>query len=245
MQPDTVIIIPSRLGSERLSQKPLQRIGNLTMIEHVLASIEKLGYPVYVATDADLIAEVVREAGGEVIMTDPACASGTDRVYQALQRIPDSQNIKYVINLQGDMPFVESGTLLEVINELRRGEYKIVTPVVKAPFEVAQSDSNVKVVVSNNNKALYFSRRMVPYGENADYLCHVGIYGFTREVLAEFVNLPPSELEKKERLEQLRALENGIEIGICYVQDYPISVDTQEDLDKAIVAFNKKSFNFV
>jgi 3-deoxy-manno-octulosonate cytidylyltransferase (CMP-KDO synthetase) len=240
MYEDTIVIIPSRLGSARLKEKPLKKIGDKTMIEHVLSNVAGAGIPSYVATDSELIAEVVQRAGGKVIMTDPSCQSGTDRVYQAMQKIDAIDKVKYVINLQGDMPFVNPKILVSVIGMLRNSDYKIVTPVVKISPKIAASDSNVKVVLDSNHRALYFSRSLIPHGQNKDYWGHIGIYGFHKDVLTKFVSLEQSELEKAERLEQLRAIENGIDIGVCYASDYPISVDTQEDLDKAIVEYNSK-----
>lgn len=241
MYKNTVVIIPSRLGSQRLSEKPLKQIGNKKMIEHVIDRAKESGIEaIYVATDSEKIAEVVRATGVHVIMTDPSLPSGTDRVHDAFTRIEGREKINYVINLQGDMPFVDPKILSSVVEKLEGGQFDIVTPVVKAPASVAQSNSNVKVVKDLSDKALYFSRSLIPHGQEGDYLCHIGIYGFEKNTLAKFVSLPPSELEKTEKLEQLRAMENGIEIGLCYADKYPISVDTQEDLDKAIIEFNSR-----
>lgn len=243
MHSDVVIIIPSRIGSERLAQKPLATIGNIAMIEHVVNQIQKTGLEnVYVATDSSLIADTVSAFGAKYIMTKAECASGTDRVYEAFRTLSDD-NIRYVINVQGDMPFVDPKAILEVIKYLKSSEYGIITPVTKVALDAAEGSSNVKVVVarasedSKLDKALYFSRSLIPYGAD-EFLYHVGIYGFSKNTLAKFVNLPHSNLEKTEKLEQLRALENNIDIGVCYVDNIPISVDTIEDLNKAIDFYN-------
>lgn len=244
MHSDVVIIIPSRIGSERLAQKPLATIGNITMIEHVVNQIQKTGLKnVYVATDSSLIADKVSTFGAKYIMTRSECASGTDRVYEAFRTLSDD-NIKYVVNVQGDMPFVDPDAILEVIKHLKNSEYGIITPVTQVTLNAADGSSNVKVVVARNSadskvdKALYFSRSLIPHGAD-EFLYHIGIYGFEINTLAKFVNLPTSNLEKTEKLEQLRAIENNIDIGVCYVDNVPISVDTIEDLNKAIDFYNK------
>lgn len=241
MHSDVAIIIPSRLGSVRLSNKPLQNIGNLSMILHVLKQVKLTGLEnIFVATDSELIAETVTNYGGQFILTKPECASGTDRVYEAFQEIPHNQNIKYVLNVQGDMPFVEPESILAVIENLKNSDYDIITPVAEVDLETADSASNVKAIIDNRNKALYFSRSLIPHGASK-FLYHIGIYGFRKDALNKFVKLPPSLLELSEKLEQLRALQNDMSIGVCHVTNIPISVDTQEDLDKAI-AFYKTNY---
>ena len=235
---DVAIIIPSRLGSERLKQKPLQLIGDKSMIAHVVNQVQATGLKnIYVATDSELVANEVIAAGGKYIMTNTDCSSGTDRVYEALQNLDHQQQLKYVINVQGDMPFIEASVILNVIACLKKSQYGIITPVVKVGIDVASSSSNVKVVVDNHDKALYFSRSMIPFGA-IEFLYHIGIYGFHKDTLEKFVKLPQSALEIQEKLEQLRALQHDIDIGICYVDDIPISVDTIDDLNKAIEHYN-------
>lgn len=234
MHSNVAIIIPSRLGSVRLEKKPLQKIGPMSMIEHVLSQVQRTGLKnVFVATDSEEIAERVLNIGGQVILTSPDCQSGTDRVYDALNSIVDNQNIEYVVNVQGDMPFVEPESIITVIESLKSGTHDIMTPVAKVGIEIANSNSNVKVITDHNDKALYFSRSLIPHGAS-EFLYHVGIYGFRKAALAKFMSFPPSSLELSEKLEQLRALQNNMSIGVCYVDNIPISVDTQDDLDKAI-----------
>lgn len=234
MHSDVAIIIPSRLGSTRLENKPLKTIGSMSMIEHVLSQVQRTGLNnIFVATDSEEIAEKVINIGGQVIFTSPDCNSGTDRVYDALNKIANKNNIEYIINVQGDMPFVEPESIISIIASLKSGTYDIMTPVVKVDIETANSPSNVKVIVDHNDKALYFSRSLIPHGAS-EFLYHVGIYGFRKTALEKFINLPPSSLEISEKLEQLRALQNNMSIGVCYVDNIPISVDTQDDLDNAI-----------
>lgn len=237
MYSDVAIIIPSRLGSERLFQKPLKLIGNYTMIEHMVRQVKKTEVEnIFVATDSELIAEKVVESGGRYIMTSPNCLSGTDRVYEAVQALSNDR-IEYVINVQGDMPFIEPEAILSVIGKLKNSNFGIVTPVTKVDINLAQSESNVKVVVDNQSRALYFSRSPIPHFAK-EFLYHIGVYGFRKNYLESFMKLPQSFLEKNENLEQLRAIENNMDIGICYVEDVPISVDTSEDLNKAIEFYN-------
>ena len=233
MYSDVIVIIPSRLSSERLPRKPLAEIGDMTMIEHVATRVLASGIEnVYVATDSDEIAKVISARNIKVIMTDSSCPTGTDRVYQAFQSLRENKNIKYIINIQGDMPFIDSVSIVKIIDELRKNRFDIITPVAKVGRDIADNLSNAKVVVGINNQALYFSRSLIPYGAE-EYLYHVGIYGFKKEALTKFVNLTHSKYERVEKLEQLRALENGMTIGICYSDAVPISVDTEEDLAKA------------
>lgn len=239
MHSDVAIIIPSRLDSVRLIKKPLQTIGNISMIEHVLRQVHATGLKnIFVATDSRAIAQKVTNYGGQFILTKPHCPSGTDRVYEAFQCIHDNHNIDYILNVQGDMPFIEPETIITVIENLKKSNYEIVTPVAKIDRQLASSNSNVKVVTDSNNRALYFSRSLIPHGAS-EFLYHIGIYGFRKTALKKFVTLPPSSLEQSEKLEQLRALENNMSIGICYVNNIPISVDTEEDLNQAIAFYQR------
>lgn len=243
MHEDVAIIIPSRLGSTRLLEKPLQLIGNRTMIEHVISSVMSAGIEnTYVATDSKAIIDKVVSNGGKYIFVDDECNTGTDRVYKAFLKIPGAEKINYVLNVQGDMPFVKPQVIIDVIERLKNSNYDILTPVVKVGLDVVAGDSNVKVVVGSNERALYFSRSLIPYGAK-EFLYHVGIYGFRKASLDAFVKLPQSDLEKSEKLEQLRALENNMQIGVCYTDEIPISVDTSEDLNKAIEFYYNSHHN--
>ncbi len=241
MHSDVAIIISSRLDSVRLPQKPLRFIGEVSMIEHVLRQVHLTTLKnIYVATDSEAIAEKVTDCGGQFILTTQECQSGTDRVCEAFQLIPDNQHINYILNVQGDMPFVEPKSIIKVIESLKSSHYDIMTPVVKVGIDIVNSPSKVTVVTGHNDKALYFSRSLIPHGAE-EFLCHVGIYGFRKEALTKFRNLPTSTLELIEKLEQLRALQNDMSIGVCYVDNIPISVDTAEDLNKAIEFYQSMS----
>ena len=233
MYSDAVVIIPARIASARLENKPLQMIGNKTMIEHVVSRVSRIEVAgVFVATDSEEIFSLVTSKGFSAIMTDKNCLTGTDRVYEAFKKLPHSTAIKYVINVQGDMPFIDEAIIPKIIEGLKTGRFDIMTSVVKVGKDIAGSPSNLKVVIDKNNKALYFSRSLVPSGAS-EFLYHVGIYGFKAPLLEKFVLLEQSENEKSENLEQLRALDNGMTIGVCYSNEIPISVDTKEDLAKA------------
>lgn len=237
MHSDFVVIIPARINSTRLKNKPLQLIDNYSIIEHMILNLQGSIPNIYIATDSEIIANKVTHYDVKCIMTDPNCPSGSDRVYEAFQLISKTQQFNYIINIQGDMPFLSSASIFKVIEDLKKNIYGIVTPVVKVGIDLADSESNVKVVVDRHNKALYFSRSLIPYGAK-EFLYHVGIYGFTSSALKQFITLPQSDLEIYENLEQLRAIANQIPIGVCYIDDIPISIDTPNDLKKAI-AFNK------
>lgn len=231
---DVAIIIPSRLSSTRLKQKPLQLIGSITLIERVFKQVNQANLEhTYVATDSEEIANIIKKVGGKVIFTDSAIPTGTDRTYEAFKLIPNNQNINYIVNVQGDMPFIEPSSILKIIEYLKNSEYDIVTPVVKVDRESVEASSNVTVAVDSAGKALYFSRSLIPNGAE-EFLYHVGMYGFRKNALEKFVSLKLTFLEKTERLEQLRVLENGMTIGTCLVENVPISVDTEEDLKKAV-----------
>ncbi|WP_064428810.1 3-deoxy-manno-octulosonate cytidylyltransferase [Rickettsia sp. Tenjiku01] len=231
---DVAIIIPSRLNSTRLKQKPLQLIGSITLIERVFTQVNQAGLEhTYVATDSEEIASVITKVGGKVIFTDSAIPTGTDRTYEAFKLIPNNQNINYIVNVQGDMPFIEPSSILKIIEYLKNSKYDIVTPIVKVDRESVTASSNVTVAVDSAGTALYFLRSLIPNGAE-EFLYHVGMYGFRKNSLEKFVSLKPTFLEKTERLEQLRVLENGMTIGTCLVENVPISVDTEEDLKKAV-----------
>ena len=233
MYSDVVVIIPARIASTRLERKPLQMIGSKTMIEHVVSRVNKIkGIIVIVATDSEEIFSHIKERGFSAVMTSKNCLTGTDRIYEAFKNLPNRDKIKYIINVQGDMPFIDVSVISGIIKGLKNNSFDIMTSVVKVGKDIAAFASNVKVVIDKNNKALYFSRSLVPNGAS-EFLYHVGIYGFGVEILKKFVLLKQSENEKAESLEQLRALDNGMTIGVCYSKEIPISVDTKEDLEKA------------
>lgn len=233
-----IILIPARLGSTRLPGKVLADIAGEPMIVHVLrrALASGLG-PVAVACGEPEVAAAIRAAGGQAILTDPDLPSGSDRIFAALQEIDPAGEYQAIINLQGDLPAIAPDYLAQVLRPLAAG-YDIGTLVapVTTPEE-AQASSVVKCVCAFTSPsevvpALYFSRNAVPSGEGPLWH-HIGIYAYRREALAKFVSLPPSPLETREKLEQLRALEAGLRIGVAQVPEAPFGVDTQADLDHA------------
>ncbi len=234
-----IVIIPARLAATRLPGKPLALIGGVPMIVHVLRrAVEADIGPVAVACGDASIAEAVRAAGGRAEMTDPGLPSGSDRVHAALARIDLAGEHDVVINLQGDLPDLPPAHLRAVLAPLADLACDIATlaaPVTTA--EEAAAPSVVKAVCAfapgaNMARALYFSRAAVPAGEGPLWH-HIGIYAYRRAALARFVALPPSPLELRERLEQLRALEAGMIVGVARVDHAPFGVDTPEDLARA------------
>lgn len=236
----TAVLVPARLASTRLPDKPLAPIAGEPMIVHVWrrAVAAKVG-PVFVACAEEAIADVVRRAGGEAILTDPALPSGTDRIRAALQEIDPERRFERVINLQGDLPTLGPAALGHVLEPLDAlgSDIGTLANATTDPEEIA--DPNVvKAVISFDRerpllgRALYFTRASAPSGEGPAWH-HIGIYAFRRDVLERFAALPPSPLEQRERLEQLRALENGMHIGVRLVETVPFGVDTPADLEKA------------
>ena len=239
-----IILIPARMGSTRLPNKVLADIGGLPMIVHVLRRAQEAALgPVAVACGEVEIVEAVRAAGGQAVLTDPELPSGSDRIFAALNAIDgagkDGEG-KYdvVINLQGDLPSIEPGYLRRVITPLEDPNVDIATlvaPVTSA--EEAAAPSVVKCVCAfvggqESAPALYFSRNPVPSGDGPLWH-HIGIYAYRRTALARFVALPPSPLELREKLEQLRALEAGMRIAAARVPFAPFGVDTPADLEHA------------
>ncbi|CAO5682890.1 MAG: 3-deoxy-manno-octulosonate cytidylyltransferase [Holosporales bacterium] len=232
----TIIVIPSRLNAERLPNKPLALIGDKPMVQWVFENAQKAHVgEVVVATCCEEIARVIQKIGGKAILTDPNLPSGTDRVYHALKKI--NKHYDKVINVQGDLPFVNPIHIQKVVETFQPDSdiTSICAPIVD-PLEIT-SASVVKPVLSFINqhlaKALYFSRSAVPYGVDV-YYHHIGVYGYRFSALEKFVNLAPSKLERQEKLEQLRALENGMTIHMGFVDTPPIAIDTKDDLQKAI-----------
>lgn len=234
-----LIVIPARLAATRLPGKPLARIGNAPMIVHVMrrALEAELG-EVIVACDAQEIASAVREAGGTAILTNPAHPSGSDRIWEAVQTHDPKAEYDIIINLQGDVPTLEPRLLHALLEPLADASVDIST--LATVITRADEHSNpavVKAIISQVEgatfaRALYFTRATAPSGDGPRYH-HIGVYGYRRAALEKFVALPPSPLEKREKLEQLRALENGLRIGVAVVDTVPLGVDTPEDLARA------------
>ena len=241
-----VIVIPARMASTRLPGKPLCDINGQPMIVHVLRRAEEANIgPVIVAVADEILAEVVIAAGGNVVMTEPDLPSGSDRVWQAVEKIDPSRKYNFVINLQGDLPAIDPKIIRAIINPMQilGCEISTLASEIKEKQDCNDKDT-VKVVISfqDPNKlgsALYFSRVQIPFGQGPIYH-HIGVYGYTRDALEKFICLPTSVLEKREKLEQLRALEAGIRIGVEVVDTIPDGVDTSADLDRVRIRLKPK-----
>jgi 3-deoxy-manno-octulosonate cytidylyltransferase (CMP-KDO synthetase) len=234
-----IILIPARLASTRLPNKPLADIAGLPMIVHVLnrAREAALG-PIAIACADRPIAEAIIAAGGRAILTDPALPSGSDRIHAALQILDPDGAHDIIINLQGDLPGIPPDFLATVLRPLASPRFDIATLVapITTPEEAA-SPSVVKCACAfapgeTIAPALYFSRNKIPSGDGPLWH-HIGIYAYRRAALEKFVSLPESPLEAREKLEQLRALEAGLTIGAAQVAFAPFGVDTPADLEHA------------
>ena len=233
-----LILIPARMASTRLPGKPLADIGGRPMIVHVAARASESGVGrVVVATDAPAIFEAVRNNGFEAVMTRADHESGSDRIFEALQRLDPNRNVDVVVNVQGDLPTVEPGVIRSALAPLEEAAVDIATLGVEIVRDEEKTNPNVvKIVGSPLNesrlRALYFTRASAPAGEGPLYH-HVGLYAYRRAALERFVSLAPSYLERREKLEQLRALEAGMRIDVEIVRSVPLGVDTQDDLERA------------
>ncbi|MGB7546784.1 MAG: 3-deoxy-manno-octulosonate cytidylyltransferase [Terracidiphilus sp.] len=228
-------VIPARLGSTRLSRKVLRPIAGRPMVEWVWRAAQASGLmdPVVVATDSDEVAEVCRARGIPVAMTSPECPSGSDRVREAARQI----DADIYVNIQGDEPTLTPEFFRPLLELFDRPEVEVATLAVPcAPEEIANPNA-VKVVTALDGRALYFSRATIPFDRDgagfAGYRKHLGIYAYRKAALERFAALPPSPLERTERLEQLRLLENGIAIYVAEAPGDTIGVDTEEDLARA------------
>ncbi len=236
---EPLIIIPARLGATRLPGKPLADIHGEPMIVHVWRRVmEAKAGAVFVATDSDEIADVVKRAGGAAVMTGGHHESGSDRVFEAANIVDPSGAASIVVNVQGDMPTLKPDVVAASLEPLADPAVHIATvaALIHEPSECLDP-AVVKIVPTtfsqpNIFRAIYFSRGGTPYGPGA-YYHHIGIYAFRRAALAQFVALPPSALERRERLEQLRALEAGMRIDVRLVDSTPFGVDVPADLERA------------
>lgn len=238
-----IVVIPARLGSSRLPGKPLAQINGEPMIVHVWRRAIAAGIgPVLVACAEEAIAEAIGRIDGEAILTDPALPSGSDRVFAAIESADPTRAHDVVVNLQADLPAIPPAYLAQALNPLADPGFAVGTLV--APIENAghtRSESIVKAACAfapgqGIAAALYFSRTPVPWGRGPLWH-HIGIYAWRREALARFVVLPPTPLERREKLEQLRALEAGMRIGCVRVDHAPLGVDTPEDLARIRATF--------
>jgi 3-deoxy-manno-octulosonate cytidylyltransferase (CMP-KDO synthetase) len=233
-----IMIIPARMASRRLPGKPLADIHGVAMIVHVWRrAIDAHLGPVLVATDDPAIAGVVAEAGGTAIPTHADHACGSDRIHEAVERYDPARQFDIIINLQGDLPTIAPESVKLVLAPLSEAKADIATLVTEIRGDAERIDPNVvkcigSLLPSGHMRALYFSRATVPWGDGPLYH-HVGIYAYRRAALDHFVSLSPSPLEKREKLEQLRAIEAGMRIDAALIDTCPIGVDTPETLEQA------------
>lgn len=234
-----ILVIPARLGSTRLPSKPLAEIAGEPMIVHVWRrAMAAAAGPVVVACAEPEIAAAVAAAGGAAVLTRPDHASGSDRVCEAVAQVDPARRHDVVVNLQGDLPLIAPATIRAALRPLAEPAVDIAT--LAAPIrdeEERAAASVVKIAAgfaagATIARALYFSRLAVPAGAGPHYH-HIGLYAFRRAALERFVALPPSVLEMRERLEQLRALEAGMRIDVALVDSAPFGVDTPADLARA------------
>ncbi|TYB30959.1 MAG: 3-deoxy-manno-octulosonate cytidylyltransferase [Candidatus Mcinerneyibacterium aminivorans] len=226
-------VVPARLASTRLPEKPLIKLNGKEMIRWVYEGTQKseLIDEVVVATDSDKIVNCVENFGGKALLTSKKHKTGTDRVCEVVEKIGDKYDI--IVNVQGDEPLINGRDLDMLIKPMiENSSIKISTPVKKIEKEEAKNKNTVKVVVDNNNFALYFSRESIPFisGENIEYYKHIGIYSFRKEFLLKFKGWKQTPLEKAEKLEQLRVLENGYRIKTVKWNSMLHGVDTEEDV---------------
>jgi 3-deoxy-manno-octulosonate cytidylyltransferase (CMP-KDO synthetase) len=235
---DVLILIPARMASTRLPGKPLADIAGKPMIVHVLRRAEAAAVgPVVVATDSPEIEAAVRNAGGRAVITRSDHASGSDRIFEALGKVDPGRRAAIVVNVQGDLPTLKPSDITASLALLADDAVDIGTPAAEITRLEERDDAGVVKVVGtpvapSRLRALYFTRATAPYGDGPLYH-HIGLYAFRRAALERFVKLPPSPLEKREKLEQLRALEAGMRIDVAIVDAVPLGVDTPEDLARA------------
>jgi 3-deoxy-manno-octulosonate cytidylyltransferase (CMP-KDO synthetase) len=235
---ETLILVPARLASTRLPMKPLADIQGEPMIVHVWRrAVAARAGAVVVATDSREVVQAIEARGGRAVMTRADHASGSDRIFEALQTVDPDGAVDIVVNLQGDLPTLDPQLVAACLAPLGDPAVDIATLGVEISDEAERTNPNVVKIVGspiapNRLRALYFTRATAPWGEGPHYH-HIGIYAYRRSALETFVGLPPSVLEQREKLEQLRALENGLRIDATLVDTLPLGVDTPADLEKA------------
>ena len=235
-----IVIIPARLAASRFPNKPLADIHGVPMIVHCVRRAEEAGIgPVWVAAGDEEIADAVHAAGGRAVMTDPAHPSGSDRIWEAIEKIDPDGQYDVIVNMQGDLPAMEPGILRAVTAPLADPDVDIGTSVAVITDEEDATNPNVVKTIAGfpdgvrQARALAFTRATAPAGEGPLYY-HFGIYTFRRSALQRFVSLPPGVLEQREKLEQMRALEAGMRIEAVLIDTVPLTVDSPEDLDPVL-----------
>jgi 3-deoxy-manno-octulosonate cytidylyltransferase (CMP-KDO synthetase) len=234
----TIVLIPARMASTRLPGKPLADIAGRPMIVQVALRAREADIGrVVVATDTAAVADAVRDAGFEAVMTDEAHQSGSDRIAQALRQLDAAGTVDTIVNVQGDLPTIAPEAVRAVLLPFSDRAVDIATLAVEISEEAEKTNPNVVKMVGaplgpTRMRALYFTRATAPHGPGPLYH-HIGLYAYRRGALERFVALPPSALERRESLEQLRALEAGMRIDVEIIDTVPLGVDTPADLEKA------------
>ena len=234
-----IVIIPARMAATRLPGKPLAKIAGKEMILHVInrAKEANIGKVIVACGDKEIF-DVVIAAGENAVLTNPDLPSGSDRIFEALQKVDTKDEHQIIVNVQGDLPTINPQMIRDSLLPLVDEEVDITTLVAKTTTQDERVNPNVvKAVLAfaegkNVTRALYFTRATAPSGEG-DIFHHIGLYAYRKDALAKFISLPQGLLEKREKLEQLRALENGFRIDAVLVNKAPFGVDTKEDLAKA------------
>jgi len=233
-----IVLVPARMAASRLPGKPLANINGLPMIVHVMRRAQEADIgPVVIATDSIEIATAVRDAGGQARMTRGDHQSGSDRVQEALSALDPNARYDVVVNVQGDLPTIAPQAIRAALLPLADPGVDIATLVALIRHEEERTAPAVVKMVGTEQapgrfRCLYFTRAQAPWGDGPLWH-HIGLYAWRRAALARFVALPPSVLERREKLEQLRAIEAGMRIDAIAVDDVPLGVDTPQDLDRA------------
>jgi len=230
-----VAVIPARYVATRFPGKLMQMLGKKPIIRHVYDNTVATGLfkDVLIVTDSDIIYKEIKENGGEAIMSKKKHESGSDRIAEAVAEM----NVDIIVNVQGDEPFIKKEPLEKLVRLFNEPDVQVASLMRRISKEEAGNPNNVKVVTDRSGYALYFSRSIIPYQRdertNTGYFLHVGVYAYKKDVLMNFTKWPQSSLEKIEKLEQLRYLENGIKIKMAETDYNNIAIDTPEDLEKA------------
>jgi 3-deoxy-manno-octulosonate cytidylyltransferase (CMP-KDO synthetase) len=231
-----IAMIPARYAATRFPGKLMQKLGGKTVIRRVYEATLQTGLfdDVVIVTDSDIIEEEIKSIDGHVVRSKKEHQSGSDRIAEAAENL----DVDVIINVQGDEPFIQRAPLEKLVSLFHDASVQVGSLMRNITSEEElNASSSVKVVVNKNNDALYFSRSVIPFVANSDlktqHYLHVGVYGFRKEALLRFTKWPAGELEKIEKLEQLRYLENGIPIRMALVNFKSVAIDTPEDLEKA------------
>ncbi|CAA6801493.1 MAG: 3-deoxy-manno-octulosonate cytidylyltransferase (EC [uncultured Sulfurovum sp.] len=238
-----MIIIPARIGSSRFPNKVLADVAGLPMVIRTAKAVEKID-KVAIATDSEEVIKMAQSHGITAVMTSAKHNSGTERIFEAAQKL-NLEDDEIIINVQGDEPFIEEEVVKAVFDltlKNRNDKQVMMNSCYKMMSNPEADDPNiVKLISSDKERALYFSRAKIPYPRDHafnDYKGHLGIYGFTKKSLKHFCQLPPAPLEEIEKLEQLRALYHGFSIAMVQVETKSFGIDTIQDLEKALKTHN-------